>query len=114
MVMQRGEVWWADLGEPKGSAPGFERPIVIIQTNAANNSRLQTVIVAIITSNLALRHALGNVFLSTAESGLEKDSVINVSQLVTVDKESLFVRVAQLPFETMIEVDAGLRRILAL
>jgi mRNA interferase MazF len=114
MVITRGEVWWADLGEPKGSAPGFERPTVIIQTNAANSSRIQTAIVAIITSNLALRNALGNVFLSIAESGLEKDSVINVSQLVTIDKESLLERVTQLPFEKMLEVDEGLRRILAL
>jgi mRNA interferase MazF len=114
MVIERGEIWWADLGEPRGSAPGFQRPTVIIQTNAANNSRIQTVIVAVITSNLALRYALGNVFLSVAESGLEKDSVVNVSQLVTIDKENLLERVIQLPFEKMLEIDIGLRRILAL
>ena len=114
MVIERGEILWADLGESRGSAPGFHRPVVVIQTDAANRSRIQTVIVAVVMSNLTLRNALGNVFLPSAESGLEKDSVINVSQLVTIDKEDLLERVGQLPFEKMLEVDEGLLRILAL
>jgi mRNA interferase MazF len=114
MVVERGEIWWADLGEPRGSAPGFYRPVIVIQTDAANRSRIQTVIVVVVMSNLALRNALGNVFLPSSESGLEKDSVINVSQLVTIDKEDLLERVGQLPFEKILEVDIGLRRILAL
>lgn len=114
MVVRRGDIWWADLGEPRGSAPGFTRSVVIIQADAANRSRLQTVIVAIVTSNLGLRNALGNVFLPAVESGLTKDSVINVSQLVTIDKEDLSEWVGQVPFEQMLELDDGLRRILTL
>jgi mRNA interferase MazF len=114
MVVERGASWWADLGEPRGSAPGFYRPVIVIQTDAANRSRIQTVIVVVVMSNLALRNALGNVFLPSSESSLEKDSVINVSQLVTVDKEDLLERVGQLSFEKILEVDEGLRRILAL
>ena len=113
-MVEKGQIYWADLGEPRGSAPGFHRPVVIVQSNAANRSRIQTVIVVVITSNLALRHALGNVFLPTLESGLEKDSVVNVSQLLTIDKDDLLELVSKIPFEKVLEVDAGLKRILAL
>ncbi len=113
-MVEKGQVYWTDLGEPRGSTPGFRRPVVIVQSNAANRSRIQTVIVVVITSNLALRHALGNVFLPAPESGLEKDSVVNVSQLLTIDKNDLLQSVSKVPFEKVLEIDAGLRRILAL
>ena len=113
-MVEKGQIYWADLGEPRGSAPGFRRPVIIVQSNAANRSRIQTVIVVVITSNLALRHVLGNVFLPTLESGLEKDSVVNVSQLLTIDKDDLLELVGKIPFEKVLEIDAGLKRILAL
>lgn len=87
--MQRGDIWWANLPEPTGSASGYRRPVLIIQADAFTRSRIATVITVVITSNLRLATAPGNVFLPTAESGLPKDLVINVSQLITLDKSML-------------------------
>lgn len=81
--MQRGEIWWASMGMPRGSEPGYRRPVVIVQSNEFNRSRINTVIVAIITSSLRLADAPGNVQISGKGSGLNKPSVINVSQLAT-------------------------------
>ena len=112
--MKRGEVWWATLPSPTGSGPGFRRPVVIVQSNPFNQSRIATVLAAIVTSNLALADAPGNVRVGKAESGLAKPSVVNVSQLVTLDRELLTQRVRALPAETMRDIDEGLRLVLGL
>ena len=107
--MKRGEVWWASLPPPTGSGPGFRRPVVVVQSNPFNQSRIATVIVAIVTSNLALADAPGNVRVGKSESGLARPSVVNVSQLVTLDRESLTQRVRGLPADAMRQIDEGLR-----
>ncbi|MEO7774832.1 MAG: type II toxin-antitoxin system PemK/MazF family toxin [Steroidobacteraceae bacterium] len=112
--MKRGEVWWASLPAPTGSGPGFRRPVVIVQSNPFNQSRIGTVIVAIVTSNLALADAPGNVRVGKPESGLAKPSVINVSQLVTLDRDLLTQRVRALPAAAMRDLDDGLRLVLGI
>lgn len=112
--MKRGEVWWASLPEPIGSGPGMRRPVLIVQANPFNESRIATVIVAIITSNLNLANAPGNVRIAKSESGLSKPSVINISQMLTVDREVLTERVRALPNQVMLRVSEGLRLVLAL
>lgn len=112
--MKRGEVWWAILPAPAGSGPGFRRPVLIIQANPYNQSRIATAIVAVVTSNLSLAEAPGNVRVGKADSGLAKPSVVNVSQLFTVDRALLAERVRALPAEAMQRVDDGLRLVLAL
>ena len=87
--MQCGEIWWADLPEPTGSSPGFRRPVLIVQDDEFNQSLISTTIVATITGNTRIAKAKGNILLTTKQSGLPKDSVINVSQLLTVDKSLL-------------------------
>lgn len=112
--MKRGEIWWASLPEPAGSGPGFRRPVLIIQSNPFNDSRISTVIVTVITSNLALAEAPGNIRLNKSESGLTKASVANVSQVLTIDRTLLTARVKILPDSTIEKVDEGLRRVLGL
>lgn len=112
--MKRGEVWWASLPAATGSGPGFRRPVVVVQSNPFNQSRIATTIVAIVTSNLALADAPGNVRVGKAESGLAKPSVVNVSQLVTLDRGQLTQRVRALPAETMRDIDEGLRLVLGI
>ncbi|HEX6750363.1 MAG TPA: type II toxin-antitoxin system PemK/MazF family toxin [Longimicrobium sp.] len=114
MEIHRGEVWWADLEEPRGSEPGYRRPIVIIQSDPFNRSNIATVLGAVLTSSLRLADVPGNVFVPARTAGLRKDSVINVSQLVTVDREFLGVRIGRLPERLMAAVDAGLKLILDL
>src|SRR5919198_4131961 len=103
--MQRGEIWWASLGLPRGSEPGYRRPVVIVQSNEFNRSRINTVIVAVITSNLRLADAPGNVQISDKGSGLNKPSVINVSQLVTLDKAFLTGCVSKLTAKQIQRMD---------
>jgi mRNA interferase MazF len=112
--MYRGEIWWANLPEPMGSEPGYRRPVLIVQDDVFIQSRLNTVIVVVITSNTQLAAAPGNVWLPQTASGLSKDSVINVSQIITVDKTVLVERVGSLPDFLQEEVDEGLRTILYL
>lgn len=112
--MRRGEVWWAELGPPTGPGPGFRRPVLILQTNVFNESRLRTVVVAAITSNLALAAAPGNVRCSPRETALAKPSVINVSQLATVDKEALQEKSGQISGRLLRRVEDGLRLILGM
>jgi mRNA interferase MazF len=112
--VRRGEIWWADLPEPRGSEPGLPRPVLIVQANAFNQSRIRTILVALITSNLALGGAPGNVALSSRFSGLPQESVINVSQLYTLDRNFLRDRLSRVPPSIQELVDAGLRTILAL
>jgi mRNA interferase MazF len=107
--MKRGEIWWASLPEPTGSGPGLRRPVLVIQSNPFNESRIATVIVAVVTSNLALAEAPGNVRLNKSESGLPKPSVVNVSQVLTVDRSILTERVKALPGSVIQRVNEGLR-----
>jgi mRNA interferase MazF len=112
--MRRGEIWWANLPAPSGSGPGMRRPVVVTQANAFNESRIATVVVAVITSNLALEAAPGNVRLSRTNSGLKRSSVINVSQVLTLDRSYLTERVKALPSTVLSELDNGLRLCLGL
>jgi len=96
-VIAQGEVWWADLAQPSGSEPGFRRPVVVVQGDAFNRSRIATVVCVPLTSNLRWAEAPGNVRLGARLTGLPKDSVANVSQLVTLDREALTERVGVLP-----------------
>jgi len=112
--MKRGEIWWANLPPASGSGPGYRRPVLVIQSNAFNESKISTVLVAVITSNLALSDAPGNVRLSKSGGGLSKASVVNVSQLLTMDRGLLGKRVGLLPARNMQRVDAGLKLVLSL
>ena len=96
-MIAQGEVWWADLAEPSGSEPGFRRPVVIIQGDAFNRSRIATAVCVALTSNLRWAEAPGNVLLSARLTGLPKDSVANVSQIVTLDRAALTERSGTLP-----------------
>ncbi|MBU0665712.1 MAG: type II toxin-antitoxin system PemK/MazF family toxin [Proteobacteria bacterium] len=114
MGINRGEIWWATLPEPVGSTPNYKRPILIIQSNEFNNSKINTLIAAVITSNIRLAVAPGNVTLSAKNSKLPKESIINVSQIITVDKSFLTEKVHTLSNAIMAQVDEGLRLVLKL
>jgi mRNA interferase MazF len=114
MVIERGEVWWADLGDAEGSEPAYRRPVIVIQSDAFNRSRLRTVIAVVLTTNLRLVEAPGNVLITAKASGLPRDSVANVSQVITVDREFLRERAGRLRGQQMKELDSGLRLVLAL
>jgi mRNA interferase MazF len=113
-VTGRGDICWADLGEARGSKPARRRPVLVIQSDSFNASRLRTVIAAVITSSTALAVMPGNVFLPAAVSGLPKDSVVNVTAVVTLDKTDLDAPAGCLPASLMDDVDHGLRRVLGL
>lgn len=113
MVVERGEVWWAELDEPRGAEPGFRRPLLVVQADAFNRSRIETVVAVVLTSNLRLVDAPGNVLVPKRASGLPRDSVANISQIVTVDRDVLTERVGKLPGELLAAVDAGLRVVLS-
>ena len=110
--MKRGEIWWVDFAEPAGSAPGYRRPAVVVSSDRFNRSKVNTVVVAAVTSNLRLAQAPGNVALP--EDLLPKPSVVNVSQLLTIDRELLDRRIASAPASAIGAIDAGLRLVLAL
>ena len=112
--MRRGEIWWADLPEPRGSEPGFRRPVLIVQDNAFNRSSINTVIVATISSNVFLANAPGNVRLTKRNTKLGKESVVNVSQIITLDKIFLSEKVGKLSAKLQEEVDEGLKLVFAL
>lgn len=112
--MQRGDLWWATLPPPTGSGPGGRRPVVVVQADPFNESRLRTVIVVIVSSNTDLANARGNVFLPSHLAGLNRDSVANVSQLITVDKTLLTDFVGILPDILMDKIEEGLRLIMDL
>lgn len=113
-MIRRGSVCWADLGEPRGSAPAKRRPVLVIQADPFNASKLATVIVAVITSNTGLAAMPGNVFIPSAASGLPRDSVVNVTALITVSKTELDPPAGDLPASLMAQVERGLRRVLGL
>ena len=114
VVIRRGDVWWATLRPPAGSEPGYRRSVLILQANSFNQSKILTVIGAVITSNLRLAEAPGNVQLSKRQSGLPRESVVNVSQVVTLDRSFLSDRIGRIPPSKQQEVDNGLRLVLAL
>ena len=114
MVVKRGEIWWASLPDPVGSEPGYRRPVLIIQSDEFNRSGIRTVICSAITTNLNLAGAPGNVQLSPRSSGVSKPSVINVSQLISIDRTRLTERIKGIDTESMRQVDEGLRLILTL
>jgi mRNA interferase MazF len=112
--MQRGEIWWADLPEPTGATPRYRRPVLLMQADAFTQSRITTVVAIVITSNLRIATAPGNVLLRATESGLPKDSVINISQIVTLDKQMLDERIGHVTAATLEDVEAGIRLVLDL
>lgn len=107
--MLRGEVWWAGLPDPRRSEPGYRRPVIVVQADEFNRSRIRTVMVAPVTSNTRLAGAPGNVLLSARESGLRKPSVVNVAQVLTIDKSFLEEKVRTISRERMAAIDDGLR-----
>lgn len=113
-MIRRGEIWWATLPVPTGSGPGFRRPVLVVQSNDFNRSRIATLIVVVITSNEKLAQAPGNVFLPRKLTGLPQDSVANVSQVITIDKTLLTKQVGELLPKIFEQVEFGLRLVLAL
>ena len=112
--MQRGAVWWANLPQPAASEPGYRRPVLIIQSNAFNQSSIRTIIAVVLTSNLNLGRVPGNVVINHVESSLPKDSVANVSQIITVDRTFLTEKAGIVRGNTMKSIDDGLRLALSI
>jgi mRNA interferase MazF len=112
--MRRGEVWWASLPEPRGSEPGYRRPVLIVQADSFTESRIRTVVIVAITTNLHLAMAPGNVELSRRATRLRTESVANVSQIMTIDKSFLTDRISTLPPELLRRVERGMRLVLSL
>ena len=110
--MRRGEVWWASLPPPMGSGPGYRRPVLVIQANEFNESDIKMVVAVIMTTNLRLAGAPGNVRCGSKETGLPRESVVNVSQVVKVDKARFTQRVGSVPTHVLRQVEDGLRRVL--
>ena len=113
-MIERGQIWWANLAEPEGSEPGFRRPVLVVSSDAFNRSRIRTVIAVVLTANLRLVDAPGNVLVPVKTSGLPKDSVANVSQVVTLDKEALTELAGRIRGTLLSDVSAGLRLVLQL
>jgi len=114
MELGRGEIWWADLPEPQGAEPGYRRPLLIVQNDAFNRSRLRTTIAVALSTNVRLLDAPGNVLVPAKGSGLPRDSVTNVSHILTVDRAALTERVGRIPASLIEQVADGLRLALAL
>ena len=112
MVISQGDVYWIDLPAPSGSAPGYLRPYVVIQNNVFNRSRINTVVVCALTSNLKRAAAPGNVLLEPREANLPKQSVVNVSQIFTVDKSQLGEKIGTLSSKRVHEILDGIRLLL--
>lgn len=112
--MMRGEIWWADFGMPFGGEPGFYCPVVILQADAFNKSKIGTVIIVPLTTNLLLAEAPGNIYLDKEESGLTKDSVAVVSQVTVIDKKRLTSVAGTLKKELMKEIEEGVKLVLGL
>lgn len=112
MVIFQGEIWWADLGEPIGSAPGYRRPVLVVQGDALNRSRIATVVCVPLTSNLKWAKAPGNVALTARTTGLDKDSVANVSLIVALDRDQLIARAGKVTARKLELVLAGIDLVL--
>jgi len=113
-MVRRGQLYWVDLGEPRGSSPGYERPAVVIQDDDFNRTQLRTVVVALLTTNLRLAHMDGNVLLMPGSNGLKEPSVVNVTQIYTVYKSDLVDLIGILDRSQMDLVERGIRLVLAL
>jgi mRNA interferase MazF len=111
-VISQGEIWWANLGEPTGSGPGYRRPVVVVQCDALNHSRVSTVVCVPLTSSLKWADAPGNVLLAARATGLAKDSVANVSLIVAVDRSQLTECIGKLARRQLDLVLAGIDTIL--
>jgi len=110
--MMRGEIWWADFGIPFGSETGFRRPVLVIQDDSFNQSKINTIIVIPLTTNLALENAPGNVMITKEETGLSKDSVLVISQLSAIDKSRMIERICRIESNIIREVEYGINMIL--
>jgi len=108
VVISQGEIWWADLGEPVGSAPGFRRPVVVVQGEPFNRSRIRTVVCVPLTSNVRWAEAPGNVLLPARGTGLPRDSVANVSQVVALDRSVLIERVGKVSSKKLALILSGI------
>ena len=113
-MIKRGDIWWTDLPEPRGSEPGFKRPVVIVQSDDFNRSRIQTVLSLVLSSNLRLAEAPGNVLLDKRHTGLPKDSVANVSQVITLDKGFLYEKAGEVQPRLFKQIETGLKLALGL
>ena len=113
-MIARGELWWADLGLPRGSAPALRRPVLIVSAAEYNRSRLRTVTVVVLTTTRQLAALPGNVAVPADLGGLPEDSVVNVTQVATIDRNTLEERIGALPDWLLAQVDAGLQRALGL
>lgn len=114
MVIQRGDIWWGSMAETVGSSPGYSRPVLVIQSDRFNQSKINTVVIAVITKNTDLINSEGNVSITKQQSKLPCDSVINVSQLFTIDESQLRDYISSLSDKKMRQVDLGLRKVLSL
>jgi mRNA interferase MazF len=108
-VIRRGQIWWADLAEPRGSEPGYRHPVLVLQRDEVNASRINTVVVCLLTSNAVLARAPGNTLLPRRRTGLRRDSVANASQIATLDRTDLEELVGTVPGDLMDEVGEGVR-----
>ena len=113
-MIVRGELWWADLGLPRGSAPALRRPVLIVSADQYNRSKLRTVTVVVLTTNRQLAALPGNVAVPADLGGLPQDSVVNITQVATIARTTLEERVGLLPDWLLAQVDAGLQRALGL
>ncbi len=111
-MIRRGSVWWVELGEPRGAEPGFRRPVLVVQSDAFNRSRIGTVVVVALSSNLRLLEAPGNVLLPARSAGLPRDSVANVSQIFTLDRGDLDAEAGRIESRLMRQVEEGMRLVL--
>jgi mRNA interferase MazF len=111
-VIRQGDIYWVDLGPPTGSAPGYRHPCVVIQNDLFNRSRINTVVVCALTSNLKRAKAPGNVLLNVGEGNLPKRSVVNVSQILTVDKSQLGEQIGRLSAQRVRQILDGIRLVL--
>jgi len=112
--MIRGEIWWAEFGIPYGSEIGYSRPVVIVQDDCFNESRIKTIVVLPLTTNLLLVNAPGNVLLKKKESKLSKDSVIIVAQLYAIDRSRFRGRISKIAKETMEQIEIGMKLVLGM
>lgn len=109
MEINQGDVFWVDLDEPRGSEPGYRRPFVVVQNNLFNRSKINTVLVAALTTNLSRANAPGNVLLNVREGGLTKQSVVVVSQTITIDRSELFEKIGTISTSRVVEIVAGIK-----
>jgi mRNA interferase MazF len=112
LTISQGDLFWIDLGEPSGSAPAYRHPHVVIQNNLFNRSKINTVVVCAVTSNLRRAKAPGNVLLQKGEANLTMPSVVNVSQIFTVDKSDCVEKIGSVTFDTMKEILYGINLLL--